>query len=481
MGIVLKQSFYNTLILFIGFAIGAINVLFLYTHFLQEDYYGLITFLLSSATLILPLVTFGMQHTVVKFFSSYKTKQEQDSFLVGSLFIPFFLIIPITIIGSVFYNEIAVWLSKKNTIIKEYTYLIGIIAFFMAYFELFYAWCKVRLQSVFGNFIREVFARLCIAILLVAVYLKLLTEQQFIYAVVVVYGIRTLLIKSYAFSLYMPKFTLKLPANSKQIFTFSFFMLAAGSASGILLEIDKFMIPQIQQIAQVAYYSVGVYIASVIAIPTRAMQQITSPITAKELNNNNLVEVEKLYKKTSINLLLVGGLLFLLINVNITELYQIINKPEFSKGVWVVLIISVAKLTDLLLGTANAIIVNSSLYKTFFLFSVAMAISVILLNNWLINLMGINGAALATLLVVLIFATIKILFLYYKLKIHPLSIKTLKLLLIIGVLYFTLFKIELNLSVFVSILIKSILVVISYLFTVKVFRISSDFDKFYKK
>ena len=48
------------------------------------------------------------------------------------------------------------------------------------------------------------------------------------------------------------------------------------------------MIPQIERIAEVAYYSVGIYIASVVAIPTRAMQQITSPITAKGMNDNNI-------------------------------------------------------------------------------------------------------------------------------------------------------------------------------------------------
>jgi len=33
MGIILKQSFFNTLIIFLGFGVGGINVLFLYTHF----------------------------------------------------------------------------------------------------------------------------------------------------------------------------------------------------------------------------------------------------------------------------------------------------------------------------------------------------------------------------------------------------------------------------------------------------------------
>ena len=69
---------------------------------------------------------------------------------------------------------------------------------------------------------------------------------------------------------------------------FPLYIIMAGSAGTILLEIDKFMIPQMKHIAEVAYYSVGVYIASVIGIPSRAMQQIINPITARELNNGNL-------------------------------------------------------------------------------------------------------------------------------------------------------------------------------------------------
>ena len=102
MGIVLKQSFTNTLILFLGFAIGGINVLFLYTHFLHEDYFGLITFLLSAANIILPLLVFGMQHSIIKFYSSYKTKIERDGFLIATIILPLVVIIPLALIGNFF-------------------------------------------------------------------------------------------------------------------------------------------------------------------------------------------------------------------------------------------------------------------------------------------------------------------------------------------------------------------------------------------
>ena len=476
MGIVIKQSFINTLILFLGFAIGGVNVLFLFTHFLQKDYFGLITFLLSAANIILPLLVFGMQHTIIKFFSSYKTKEEQDSFLVSTLFLPLLVIIPLGLIGAFLYEGIANWLSVENPMIKTYTYLIFIAAVFMGYFEVFYSWTKVQFKSVFGGFVKEIFARICTTFLLFAVYFDWLSNEQFIYAVVIVYGVRALIMKLYAFYVYRPKLIFKLPDNLKEILSFSTYIIVAGSASGVLLEIDKFMIPQMEQIAQVAYYSVGVYIASVIAIPTRAMQQITSPIIAKNMNENKMAEVGDLYKKTSLNLLIIGGLLFLLINGNIQDVYALINKPEFSKGTWIVFIISTAKLVELGLGTGNAILVNSKYYKIYFYFSIAMAFSVIFLNNWLIQLIGINGAALATFIVVFLYSLVKILYINLKMKVQPFDINTIKILMIICFVFLLFNFWSFNFHPFLNIVINSCLIVIVYIMFVKIFQISEELN-----
>jgi O-antigen/teichoic acid export membrane protein len=481
MGIVLKQSFINTLILFLGFAIGGVNVLFLFTHFLHEDYFGLVTFLLSAANILLPLLVFGMQHTIIKFYSSYKTKIEKDAFLISTLFIPLLLIIPIGLLGAFFYETIANWLSSENILIKKYTYLIFITAILMGYFEVFYSWTKVQFNSVFGNFVKEIFARVCTTILLFAVYFKWITNEEFIYAIVIVYAIRTLLMKLYALYVYQPKFYFKTPSNLKEILSFSLYIVVAGSAAGLLLEVDKFMIPKIEQIAEVAYYSVGIYIASVVAIPTRAMQQITTSITAKDMNENNIVEVEKLYKQTSINLLVIGGLLFLLINLNVADLYLLINKPQFTKGILIVLIISLAKLMELALGTANAILVNSKYYKIFFYLSLAMAISVIILNNWLIKLIGINGAALASLLVVILYSVIKVLYINFKLNIQPLSLNTVKLVGLIMVVFGLFYFWNFSFHPLVNIGLNCILISGLYLLLIKKVAVSTDINLLIKK
>ena len=153
MGIVLNQSVKNTVITFIGFAIGAANALFMYTHFLGEDYYGLTAFLLSSANIMMPLMAFGIQNTLVRFYAEHQTEEDKSRFLNLVLVLPLLIIIPVFLILFFFYPETASKLSAENPIIYDYVWIIPVIGLFMGYFEIFYAWVKVHLKSVFGNFV----------------------------------------------------------------------------------------------------------------------------------------------------------------------------------------------------------------------------------------------------------------------------------------------------------------------------------------
>ncbi len=486
MGIVLNQSFKNTLILILGFAIGALNTLYLYIHFLNNDaYYGLIIFLLSTAAILLPLTVFGMQHAVVKYFSSYKDKQQKDNLLSWSLILPMLIIIPLGLVSMYLYDFISDWISEENKLIKKYTYLIFLCAIFMGYFEVFYAWTKVQMNSVIGNFIREVFARVCASILLVAVFLNWISPEQFIYGIVIAYFLRMLIMMLYAFSLYLPEFTFQKPENFKEILNYSLYIILAGSAGALLLEIDKFMIPQMEQITEVAYYAVGIYIASVVAIPSRAMQQITHPITAEYLNTKNYKGVEELYKQSSINLLVIGGLLFLLINLNVIDMYEIINKPQYSVGVSIVFLISISELYKLILGINGAILTNSKYYRMFFYFSIGMAACVIFLNKVLINALGIDGAALATLITIFIFSTIKIWYINSKMDMHPFTPKTMQVIGLIAVLFFPFHFFDFTFHPIVNIILKSLMITGIYFALIVRLNISDDINglvsKYFKK
>jgi len=471
-GIVFKQTSWNIVTISIAILIGGVNTLYFYPEFLKDDYYGLVVFLLATSNLLQPLMSFGAQHTIIKFFSSFNDKKKKDQFLSSVIFLPLFFIIPITFLVVKFHDIIAQFLSVKNPIIESYVWVIFLVSFATSYFEVFYSWSRVQFKSIFGNILKEIYPRISVLFLLVLVSLEVLNKENFVWWLTGLYYLRLILMIVYSFYLYKPVFSITIPDNFKEILSYSFYILLAGSAASFLIDIDKYMIPQKQAISQTAYYAVAVFIATVVEIPGRAMFQILNPLVAKSLNDQNYSELKYLYKKSSENLLLISGLFFLLINLNIDSFYLLLNNQFYSNASLVVLIISSAKLIQMSFGCGPAILATSTFYRITLPFSISMAISVYLLNDYLIDLYGINGAAISTFIVLLIFTILKILYIVFKIKIQPYSLNSLKILFSIFIVYLINYFINLDYNPLLNIFIRSVGITILYLIMIYFFGIS---------
>ncbi|MFN3640815.1 MAG: lipopolysaccharide biosynthesis protein, partial [Flavobacterium sp.] len=335
MGVILKQSLTNTVTTFIGFAIGAVNALFMYTHFLGEEFYGLTAFLLSTANILMPLMAFGIQNTLVKFYSEHESEEDKSRFLNFVLVLPLVVIIPVFVLLFGLYEPIALALSSENKIIYKYVWIIPLIALFMGYFEIFYAWVKVQMKSVAGNFIKEVLLRVLISIFLFAVYFDVITNEQFVYSLLGIYAFTMIVMAFIAFRIRKPEFHLKFPKQKREIIIYSGFIIFSSGIAVLLLDIDKFMIGQYIPIEEAAFYSVAIFMALTISVPMRAMHQITHPITTELMALKKWEELNVLYKKTSITLQVIGGLIMLGILTNINDIYALL--PEsYSGGIAVV-------------------------------------------------------------------------------------------------------------------------------------------------
>lgn len=473
MGIVATQSFKNIISTYLGFFIGAINTLFLYTEFLSNAYYGMVGYMLSLAYVIMPLMAFGMHNTLVKFYSSFKTRVSLNSFLTLMLFLPLLIIIPLILITYTSYDIIVGFLSHKNEIIKQYLWHTVFIAIALAYFEIFFAWAKVQMQTVFGNFMKEVFHRAGTMLLLFLLYMKLIDVEQFMTGLVIIYVIRTLVMKIYAFSIKFPIITFNKIQNLTSILKYSFLIIIAGSIATVLLDVDKVMLGYYIDIEQIAYYNVAIFIATVIAVPQRSMHQILMPLSAKYLNDKDFESLEDLYKKSSLNLFIVGGFIFLLIILNINQLYLLIPE-EFNGGLLVVFLISISKLYDTALGSNNAILFNSDYYRMVLVLGVVLVFLMVLLNMVFIPWLGINGAGVATFLAIFIYNTIKLYFVYRKFKIFPFTGYTMKIgvLILISILLFYFW--DFPFYPIINIAFKSFLIGMVYLFVVYRFNFSED-------
>jgi O-antigen/teichoic acid export membrane protein len=476
MGLVLNQSLKNTILTYIGFGIGAVNTIYLYPYFLGATYYALNNYILSAAAIIMPLLAFGMQNTLVKFFSQCRNDKEEDQFLSFAVLVPLLLSIPLLLIYLIFYNEISDYLSKVNPVVKDFLWLIPFIGICMAYFEIFYAWARVQMHSVFGNFIKEVGLRLFSLIALVGVYYKWIDAIDFIYVTAVIYFVAFLATMFYAFYLKKPNFQLSVPHNSKDILVYTFFIILSGGVASLLLDIDKLMLNQYIKIENIAYYSVATYIALVISVPSRAMHQIVYPITAKLMHEEKHDELNDLYKKTSINLQIVGGYVMLCIFVNISQLYEMIPK-EYGGGILVVFMIGLSKYFDLILGNNNAIIFNTKYYRAVLFLGVVLVFLTVVLNMIFIPMYGIIGSAFATLLSITLYSLAKLMFVVKRLHLYPFTNQTLYSLGLTFVLFVLFYFWQFPLNSIIGICLKSILVSIVYVYLNYKFVISPQINE----
>jgi len=477
MGIVLNQSLKNTIITYIGFAVGGVSTLFLFPPILGKTYYGLSNYILSCANVIMPLFAIGMQNTLVKFYSQCKTEKEENQFLSFTVLFPLVLCIPLILIGLFFYGDIVSFLTKKNPIVKEYIFLIPFMGLCMAYFEIFYAWARVHMHSVFGNFIKEVGLRLFSVVGLLGIYFKWITAIDFIYLTAVIYFVAFLVTMLYAFKVKQPVFQFSIPHNVKAILEYTFYIILSGSVANLLLDGDKIMLNQYMDIGNIAYYSVATYIALVISVPSRAMHQIVYPITAKLMHENKHDELNDLYKKTSINLQLVGGFVMLCIFVNIGQLYEMVPK-EYAGGIVVVFMIGLSKYFDLVLGNNNAIIFNSKYYRMVLFLGLMLVFVTLILNMIFIPLYGIIGSAFATLLSITLYSLAKLMFVVKRMHLYPFTHKTLHSIGITLVLFVLFYFWQFPFHPIISIGLKSILVTVLYVYLNYKFVISIEINRF---
>ena len=151
-----------------------------------------------------------------------------------------------------------------------------------------------------GNFLKEVYQRLLITVLLIAYFLQWLDFSGFINALLVGYYLRLAIIMGYSLWLYRPQLYFEWPENTHQLLTYSSLIFLSAFGASVIIDIDASMLGKLVEDKYVAYYRVAIFIAAIIEAPRRALTQIISPLVAEALNKNKTEELNGLLKKAAL-------------------------------------------------------------------------------------------------------------------------------------------------------------------------------------
>lgn len=426
MSVVARQSIKYSIIGYFSTLIGIVSTVFLYPNDLA--FAGRIQYILPTALLILPLVTFGIMHANVRFYPKMEASQNQHNLLKYSIW----FIVRNFVIVALLFGLLAVFSTfiKQTELYAMAKYIFPTV-FCLALIQLFSRFISIKKRIVVPNIFENVFPKLGLILAFVAYFFFNLEASLAIY--IVVFCFILALVGMFLYVQKLDKFTkntsfkfLKEDNFQKELMQYSFYTFFGSLGSIVALNIDAFMIAEFIDYNQLAVYNTSANLVRMITVPALGVYTISAPIIAKLIQENEMADLKQLHHKTSLYLFTIGAVLLGLIASGIQDLFLLMkNGSELAQGLPVMYILGFALLFDLATGFNGYIITNSKYYKFNNTTTIALAVLTVV-NNLIFLLvfkMGITGVAIATSVSLTVYNLIKIYFNYKKFGVHPFSLK----------------------------------------------------------
>ena len=193
--------------------------------------------------------------------------------------------------------------------------------------------------------------------------------------------------------------------------------------------------------AQVAIYSLAQNMASILQAPQRGIIAASIAPLSRAWKEKDRTTLSRIYQRSSINQLLFAGALFGLIFLNFNDAILTLQlKPSYLTGLTVFCVLGITRLIDMGTGVNTQLIITSPSWKFEFKSGMILLLIMLPLSYFLTKKYGITGTALAQLISIFLYNTIRILFLWTKYRLQPFSINSLGAVTVaalsIGLIYF---------------------------------------------
>jgi O-antigen/teichoic acid export membrane protein len=480
MGIIARQSIKRSILSLAGSLIGVISLLFIYP--LSKDSYGFAQFLISSASFFAIFFSFGSTSLVIRYFPELKEKYSKG-FLSVIFSVTFLVIILSTVVLGIFRKTILEFLAYvdfQTEVINDNLMTIYFLSLLIIIIQIIIFQSANFKRIVIPFAIHELSFKIFLPILILLVFLKKIEY----------FDISTGLLLFYLFSLIFNGIYLKhlgglslgktgfwdLPGKKlKEFFSYMGFSGLNIISENLTTQIDRIMIPLLLNMSSNGVYSIFLFMSNTIAIPSNSLYPIASPVISDSMQKGDMKNIELIYKKTSINSFIAGSFIFILIWTNINDIINIMPDNEsISPFINVFLFLCIAKLFDMVTSVNSFILIYSKFYKYNLIFLLLLAFMNVTFNYYFINMYGIVGAALGTMLSVFIYNIMKLIFIQVKFRIHPFSKNSLSIFIILLLTILIGRYLPASQFVILNLFYKSLLISIIYYLLLKSLKIDSE-------
>ncbi len=440
MGIIRKQGTLTTIIAYVGIGIGFVIVIFILPKNFTPEEVGIRNLVFDIALLFTQLFTLGNGSALIRYYPIFNGSEKNKSgLLTFTHLVPLIVLFVILIFYLLPFNFVELLFEEKSANIIPYFKYCIIIGMLLSYSALYEYYARLLNSFIVPKANREILLRLLSILLMVAYGYNFITFNQFWINITFLHLLILVLDIYHARSIEKLPFQVDFSFFNKKslgpIVQYSLFAALTGGATILTMKFDSVMVASMIGLKQTAIYTIAIFIVTVIETPRKSLSQVIGPLISSSFANNDLITIGNIYKKTSINQVLIGGGIFTLIWLNIDYLFLLMPQGEFySSGKPVILILGLAKMVDMISSCNTPIISLSKIYKFNLYTFLFLLICTIVTNYLLIPIYGIVGAALATLISITIFNIIQSLIVYHRLKLSPFHKKIILPTLLFGVL-----------------------------------------------
>ncbi len=453
MGVIRKQGLSSSILIYLGFALGALNILVLFAKFLSLEQAGLIFLFVAVGKIILGFASFGNTAIMNKFFpyySSYLPKKEND-FLLASTMLPIIGIFLTSIVWLVADDLIIRKTIEKSPLFVDYYYWVIPYSAFLILYTVLETFSYTRYKSVFPTILRELGIRILTSLLIFLLVIGAINFYGLVAAYSVIYLLLVVLMLLY---LHRTGDLIFIPKISKVTRRLKGKMLAYGSyiyggliISALAENADTFIIGSLVGLGSVTIYQTGHFIATIIQVPYRSLSAIAAPVISQAWKDKDLRLIQVIYQKTSLNQLLAALMLFGAIWVNIDFILNFLGE-NFDGVKEIVFILGIARILDLGFGQNAEILHNSKYWKFNFFSYVLLVLAFLPTNYFLVKEMGIQGSAWSNLLSFSLFNLVRYIFLWVKCDLQPFNWSTLSVIGIAAFAYLIANMVHVDIDVF---------------------------------
>ena len=402
MGIVQRQGIRNTLISYVGLAIGFANTVLVLPRLLSPSQLGLTGVLVSLATIGAQLAAFGFASAGLRYFPYFRNQgRNHAGFLPLLLGLPVVGFVGVALLMTVGKPFVLNWYTSGDDaglLAPHYGVAIGLAGCILLG-ALQDAYLKSLFHTSFSSFCQEILLRLLIVGAALAYSAGYLSFAGFVLAYAGAYAAVALLLAAYLAAIgelhLRPTRAALRIKPLREMLAFGGFALLSNISGTVLLTIDNLMVGAKLSLAAAGIYLIATNISTALTLPFRALNKTAFALIAEYWKEGDLAKMGLFYRRvTRVNTLL-GCYLALGIGLNLDFIYGLIHRPAYAAGSTAVLLLLAGRLFDGITGVNGTIVVTSPRYRFDLVFNASLAAAVVGLNWLLIPRYGLAGAAAA--------------------------------------------------------------------------------------